>query len=310
MIIVKIQDLQKVGKSQYARVCESANTTYLNETNYEIQLASVEFEDTFYSCKGWDCPINGILDTDSGGTKCGVSSDGNHRHLMYHFQGSTILKYDTSCDNYENAYLVNQPDQKGYVIGCPNGLELYTQPVMTNAVTMTSNSLSHAVTPSPLSQLHITSNLPITPSSSNLPITPSESLILSGITSISNSRSFQDTFSNSPWVTNEPLVLDELFFPNEHSGESSDEAFASTPTPETTTLTSRGVEQSNEVVNLDKASAQLGAGAIIGIVFASIAGFTILTVLVGVAGFVLLNLSSKGSVGSYSFSKTTITDKV
>ena len=103
--------------------------------------------------------------------------------------------------------------------------------------------------------------------------------------------------SDAPWPTNAP------------ADESSGEVYVSIPTPKPVLSTSQEAQQSNDVVNLSKTSAQLGVGAIVGIVFASIAGFTILTVLVGVVGFALLNLSSKGNGGNYSFIKTTRTVK-
>ena len=204
MIIVKIQDLERVGNSEYARICQSNEVTYLNETDYEINLVTnVDDSDFRYFCKGWDCPVPGgaIALGKSGNSKCGVSVHwGNLAHLIRLEYYSNTLLYDTPCKNYENAYKVNEPGQAGYVIGCPNGLELY----------------------------------------------------------------------------------DELDISS----------------------TSEDTRQSSEQTDLSNTSKQFGVGIIVGIVFASIAGVTILAVGIGIVGFFILNLASKkGLAEEYSVTK-------
>ena len=351
MIITTINSLLKVGNSKYARVCESENTTYLDAPGYEITFINgADYEDNIYGCKGWDCPVTNGLVTGLGETKCGVSHHSSDIAHLIRIKYATTLSYDTSCKNYENAYRVNRTGEEGYIIGCPNGLELYTAPVPTTSPSSFSSSLaSTLVTPTPANSALMTSAPVIDPTSStnlmgyttDIISEPSSSILLNSSSS-SNSSSLSQTTSssvssqttaNAPITTSESSVVSSSGIATESSistlsssskylDEISEEFSLPTLTIEPTSsevlpvessaleseVSSQMTQQSNEVVDLGKAGAQLGAGAIVGIVFASIAGFTILTVLMGVVGFVLLNLSSKGSAGSYSFSKTTRTD--
>ena len=250
MIIVKIQDLPKIGGSEYARVCESNETTYLDESGYGVSfIDEADFEwSGYYSCKGWDCSSIKYILIKVGNLKCGVG-DGpdNPRHLI-RLEDNSELYYDTPCENYENAYRVNKPGENGYVIGCPNGLEV----------------------------LH-----PIpTPTTSTLALEPTSSVALTSTvpTSDFNSSLLQSTTQN--------------------------------PSKDTLSLSSalslQVAQPSDTTVDLDEASTQLGAGAIVGIVFASIAGITVLAVGVGIVGLFAYIYFRKGTVKSDSFSNKMI----
>ena len=306
MIIVTIQDLERVGGSNYARVCESNETTYLDAPGYEVTFINgIDFESVQLYCKGWDCPPNEAVSAGGNGAKCGVTRGPNNPRHLIRVKHEFKPYYDTPCVNYENAYRVNIPDQNGYVVGCPNGLEIFgasasistTASTLATSTAVTTPVTSTSVTASTSSKSlmgHVTdtdsrsSSLSFSPSSSS----SSQSIYERQTTSLEN------LVSDAPWSTNAP------------AGESSGEVYMSTPTSEPISPTAQEPQQSNGITNLSKTSTQLGTGAIVGIVFASVAGFTILGVLIGVAGFIFLNLSSKGSVPQeYLFSKTTRTDK-
>ena len=260
MIIVKIQDLPTVGGvygTQYVRLCNSSDTTHLNETGYEVTFMNeVDSYEYNLSCKGWDCPTV-YTSGSSKSAKCGTDCIVNHesRHLIRLDSNTPYgLLCDTSCENYENAYRVNKPGEKGYVIGCPNGLEaLYPMPTPTTSMLVLESTSSVALTP-------------IEPTSGS-------------------SFSLSQPTTQNPSTDTLSLSLSSI-------------------------LSSQVTQPSDTAVDVDKASTQLASGAIVGIIFASIAGVTILAVGVGIAGFFILNLAAKkGLAEKYSFSRTTRTNK-
>ena len=264
MIIVKIQDLPKVGGpihgSEYARVCDSDEITYLNETGYKIRfIDEPDYASSQIYCKGWDCPPEDIS-SQPGETECGVSYGPNNPRNLIRLRYDSTTYFSTPCKNYENAYKVNQPGEKGYVIGCPNGLELYTPPITTSMLIPKSTSFvtieATTISEQKTTTLEANSEVQINPTSS------------------------KDNFSSSIIIeTESPITQPEV--------------------------SSQWTQQSNTIVHLSKASAQLSAGAVIGIVFASIAGFTLFVVIIGIVGFLFFNLSTKKSdPQEYTFSNS------